>query len=128
MKLEYDALMKNDTWSLIPQSHRKKIIPCRWVYKIKKATQAESMVYKSRLVGKGYRKIFGVDYDDTYAHVFRLTDLRVLLAVAIHHKMFVHGIDVQVEEDVVWFEKITSSLLQYQTASSRSTRGHCMSW
>lgn len=95
MQREYDALVKNETWSLMPLPHGKKTIPCRWVYKIKKATRAEPEVYKSRLVAKGFRQIFGIDYDDTYAPVVRLTALRVLLTVAIQKKMFVHGMDVK---------------------------------
>ena len=79
----------------MPLLHGKKIIPCKWVYKIKKATRAEPQVYKSRLVAKGFRQVFGIDYDDTYAPVVRMTALRVLLSVAIHKKMFIHGMDVK---------------------------------
>eukprot|EP00171_Calliarthron_tuberculosum_P016436 IDg16436t1 len=87
--------MTNKTWKLVPLPDGKKAIPCRWVFEVKPATRAEPEIYKSRLVAKGFRQIVGVDYDDTYAPVVRLSGLRVLLSVAINLRMYVHGMDVK---------------------------------
>ena len=95
MKVEYDALMNNKTWKLVPLPQGKKVIPCRWIFKIKPATRAEPKIFKSRLVAKGFRQVYGVDYDDTFAPVVRLSGLRILLSVAVNLKMHVHGMDVK---------------------------------
>jgi hypothetical protein len=36
MDEEYAALMDNRTWHLVPSSHGKNVIDCKWVYKVKK--------------------------------------------------------------------------------------------
>jgi hypothetical protein len=36
MQEEYDALMTNHTWHLVPPGFNKNIIDCKWVYRIKK--------------------------------------------------------------------------------------------
>lgn len=33
---EYNALLKNETWQLVPFSRQQNIIDCRWVFKLKK--------------------------------------------------------------------------------------------
>lgn len=95
MQKEYDSLVVNDTWKLVLLPEGKKAIPCRWVYKIKPATRAEKEIYKSRLVAKGFRQVCGVDYDDTYAPVVRLSALRILLSVSVNLGMHVHTMDVK---------------------------------
>lgn len=79
----------------MPIPEGEKAIPCKWVYQLKPATRAEPRNYKSRLVAKGFRQIYGIDYEDTYAPVVRHTALRILLSVAVNKKMHVHGMDVK---------------------------------
>ena len=35
MVVDYDSLIKNHTWDLVPLSHRKNIVRCQWFYKEK---------------------------------------------------------------------------------------------
>ena len=39
IKKEYNSLMKNKTWDLVPRPDTKKILKGKWVYKIKKNPQ-----------------------------------------------------------------------------------------
>ena len=39
MKEEYDSLMKNKTWDLVPRPDTRKVLKGKWVYKIKKDPQ-----------------------------------------------------------------------------------------
>ena len=78
MRREYDALLENETWNLVPLPDGRKGIPCRWVFKIKPATRDEDEIYKSRLIAKGFRQISGLDYDETHAPVIQMTALRIL--------------------------------------------------
>jgi hypothetical protein len=40
MQQEYDALIQNKTWNLVPPRSDKNIIDCKWVYRIKKIPMA----------------------------------------------------------------------------------------
>jgi histone deacetylase 1/2 len=55
MDEEYDALMHNRTWKLVPPREGKNIIDCRWVYKVKNKSYGSIDSYKARLVAKGFK-------------------------------------------------------------------------
>jgi histone deacetylase 1/2 len=65
MDEEYDALIKNKTWHLVPSDHGQNIIDCKWVYKIKRKADGSIDGYKARLVAKGFKQHYGIDYEDT---------------------------------------------------------------
>jgi hypothetical protein len=35
MVVEYDSLMKNNTWNLVPLPPGKNLVGCKWIYKTK---------------------------------------------------------------------------------------------
>jgi histone deacetylase 1/2 len=52
MDAEYMALMRNNTWHLIPPQKGINIIDCKWVYKIKTKSNGSLDRYKAHLVLK----------------------------------------------------------------------------
>ncbi|KAA0062627.1 putative mitochondrial protein [Cucumis melo var. makuwa] len=55
---------------------------CKWIYKIKTHSDGTIEHYKTRLVAKRYSQEYGIYYEETFAHVARMTSVRSLLAVA----------------------------------------------
>ena len=59
--------------AILPKGRR--LLQTKWVYKIKHGANGEIKSYKVRLVACGYAQIFGVDFDETFSPVARLTSL-----------------------------------------------------
>ena len=55
MQSEMASLKKNATWDLVSLPTGMKVLPCKWVYKLKVAPTYASPKYKARLVAKGFK-------------------------------------------------------------------------
>ncbi|OIT37196.1 putative mitochondrial protein, partial [Nicotiana attenuata] len=62
MKAEFDALMKNQTWELVPPDHTRNVDSCKWLFRIKTNSDGSIDRYKARLVAKGFTQRLGVDF------------------------------------------------------------------
>jgi hypothetical protein len=47
MQKEYDVLIQNKTWHLVPPNSTKNLIDCKWVYHIKKHGDGTADRYKA---------------------------------------------------------------------------------
>jgi hypothetical protein len=69
MQQEYNSLLENQTWDLVPLPYGRKLVRCGWVYRTKSATYGHISRYKARLVAKGFQQVHGIDYDETFAPI-----------------------------------------------------------
>jgi hypothetical protein len=67
MNTEFDALLKNGTWSLVPSSPNINIVGSKWVFRIKRKANGQIERYKARLVAKGFHQQLGIDFAETYS-------------------------------------------------------------
>lgn len=73
-----------------------KVIPCKWIFKIKRDINREVSQYKARLVAKDYYQNFGIDYDEIFSPVVRNSTIRFLLATAIELNLNIDHLDVEI--------------------------------
>ncbi|MCO5569079.1 hypothetical protein L7F22_022786 [Adiantum nelumboides] len=95
MNEEMDALYGNETWKLTPLPKGKKPIGCKWVYKVKHNSNGSVSRYKARLVAKGYAQTYGIDYEEMFAPVAKMTTVKVVIAMAVAKGWILHQIDVK---------------------------------
>ena len=95
MEEEYKSLVENDTWELTLLPKDCQVIGSRWVYKIKQNGNGMIEQFKAHFIVKGYSQDYGVDYDETFLPVFKLTSLRILLAIGAMLNLEIHQMDVK---------------------------------
>jgi len=91
---EYNSIMRNNTWRLVPRPANRQVVSCKWVFKHKKDQFGRITRLKARLVARGFSQIYGVDYLDTYAPVAKLASIRILFAIAASLDLEIHQMDV----------------------------------
>ena len=52
--VEYDSIMKNQVWEVVPRPQGKKVVGSRWIYKVKHAADGSVEKYKPRFVAKEF--------------------------------------------------------------------------
>jgi hypothetical protein len=95
MDEEMAALDANVTWELVALPKDKKTIGCKWVYKVKHNADGSVSRYKARLVAKGYAQTYGIDYEETYSLVAKMTIVRAIIAMATTKGWSLHQMDVK---------------------------------
>lgn len=72
---EFDALLANSTWDLVPPLSSINLIGCKWVYKVKQKANSFLECLKTRLVAQGYKQQHGIDFDKTFSPVVKPTTI-----------------------------------------------------
>ncbi|GKE05400.1 ribonuclease H-like domain-containing protein [Tanacetum coccineum] len=92
---EYNALIKNNTWVLVPRPSDANIVLSLWLFRHKHNADGSLNRYKARLVANGSIQIVRIDVDETFSPVVKPATIRTVLSLTISRHWPVHQLDVK---------------------------------
>ncbi|GMK54928.1 hypothetical protein CspeluHIS016_0115140 [Cutaneotrichosporon spelunceum] len=95
MHREIEQFDKKNTWIETTLPDGRRAITAKRVFKRKRDADGNITKYKARLVARGFTQIQGVDYDESYAPVARMSSLRLLFTIAAVHDLELGQVDVE---------------------------------
>uniref|UniRef100_A0A2N9J917 Reverse transcriptase Ty1/copia-type domain-containing protein n=1 Tax=Fagus sylvatica TaxID=28930 RepID=A0A2N9J917_FAGSY len=127
MQAEFDALQRQNTWSLVSPPSGHNVIGCRWVYKLKRSSDGSIACYKARLVAKGFHQqaaaqnrwsLRQLDISNAFLHGYLKEDVYMVQppgfvnSASPHHVCKLHKSLYGLKQAPrAWFERFTSHLL-----------------
>lgn len=96
MNVEYDALIRNGTWSLVSLPADRKIVGCKWVFQLKLKQNGEIDRYKARLASclRIHSGVWDFDYFETFSPVVKHATIRIVLFLAVSRAWLIRQLDV----------------------------------
>jgi hypothetical protein len=92
---DYNSLLENQTWDLVPLSLGRKIVRSRWVYRTKSIVDGHVSIYKAMLVAKDFHQVHNIDYDETFTPVAKMDSKHLALAIAVSKGWEFHQMDMK---------------------------------
>jgi hypothetical protein len=85
MEEEYDALITNNTWDLVPHPVGSNIITDKWIFKHNFNSDGTLDRYKARWVLRDFTQRPNVDYDETFSPAIKPPTIHMVLSMAVSH-------------------------------------------
>ncbi|KAL5821663.1 hypothetical protein ACOSQ3_023545 [Xanthoceras sorbifolium] len=95
MQEEMKSLHENHTFDLVKLPQGRKALKNKWVYKVKSEEGNSQPRYKARLVVKGFGQKKGVDFEEIFSPVVKMSSIRVVLGLAASLNLEVEQLDVK---------------------------------
>ena len=95
MESKMRSIRKNNTWDLVKLPKNRRALLCRWVFPLKQTTASSSPKYKARIIAKGFQQEYGVDFDEVFSPVVKMTTLGFLLGVVMLEDLELLQLDVK---------------------------------
>ncbi|WVZ17679.1 hypothetical protein V8G54_010661 [Vigna mungo] len=92
---EYNALIKNKTWELVPRPLDVNVFRSMWIFRHKHNSDGSFERHKARLVGDGRSQKKGVYCDETFSPVVKSATIRTVLSIALSKSWPIHQLDVK---------------------------------
>jgi len=76
---EYNSIMTNDVWEVVPRLENKSVVGLRWIYKIKYVEDDSVEKYKAAFMEKWYAQKEGIYYEETFSPITRYTSIQSVI-------------------------------------------------
>ena len=107
---EYESIVKNTVWEVVPRPIDTLVLSSRWIFKVNHATDEIIEKYKPIFVAKWYSQVQGIDYEETFAPVARYSSVKSIISLDVQMGWKSHQMDVKtflngVIKEEVYIEK-----------------------
>jgi len=92
---EYNALIKNETWDLVPRPPGVNVIRSMWIFRHKENSDGSFEWHKARLVGDGAGQQVGINCGETFSPVVKPVIIHTVLSIALSKSWHIHQLDVK---------------------------------
>jgi len=92
---EYQSIIKNNVWEIVPRPKSKDVVSSKWLFKIKHVVDGSIEKYKARFFARGFSQKEGIDYEETFSLMARYTLIRTIIALVAKMKWKLHQMDVK---------------------------------
>jgi len=92
---EYDSIVHNSVSDVVPRLEDKLVGNSHSLYKVKQAADGSVEKHKAIFVARGFSKVEGIDYDETFAPVARYLSIKSILALSTQMGWKIHQMDVK---------------------------------
>ena len=92
---EYDALIKNKTWELVPRPPNVNVIQSMWIFTHKVKSNGVFERHKARLIGDGKTQQVGIDCGETFSLVVKPATIRTVLSISLSKAWPIHQLDLK---------------------------------
>ena len=93
---EYDSIVRNIAWEIVPRPVGKLVVGSRWIYKVKQAIDGSVEKYKARFFAQVFSQIEGIDCEETFASVARYSSIQTILSLSTQMVWHIHQMDVKI--------------------------------
>ena len=95
MRDEMNSLQENHTYDLVSLPMGRKALKCKGFFKLKTHDNSSNPKYKARLDVKGFGQKKGIDFDEIFSLVVKISSIRVSLGMATCMDLEVKQLDVK---------------------------------
>ena len=95
MNEEMDSLVRNHTWDLVEFPAGKRALKNKWVYRLKEEGGGKKW-YKARLVVNGFAQKKGIDFDEIFSLVVKMTSIRTILSLVVVEYLHLEQLHVKI--------------------------------
>ncbi|XP_020232585.1 uncharacterized protein LOC109812930 [Cajanus cajan] len=109
---EYDALINNKIWELVPRPPNVNVIRSMWIFYHKYKSDGSFERHKAHLVSEGKTQQVGVDCGETFSSVVKPETIRIVLSLALSkactsdHSLFIYHRGISMDYLLLYVDDI----------------------
>ena len=92
---EIEQFVHQNIFDMVPKPESRKVVDCKWVFKMKLGPDSQVERYKARLVIKEFSQVEGIDFNETYSSVVGHSTVWNLLALTCANSWHIHQMDAK---------------------------------